>query len=1282
MKTCNLEPLYEINLQNRYSSDFNYQIDNIPHQHENNAEVSGPYLHDIKMVATAPIKNSASTSGSNPTTSDIEYHDASTTPPFSNPTITQITGLAYNPDHFGVDANGLLYIKKDFFIAPLTVVNGTIDISDLLDIQKYSISNGVVELGDSSSHGSNFQTKKSIPISAFSKLVYGLLFDYWTVDSVNGAPANLQGSISDKNSPITTFVMPFNNPMIQMLPVQCTAHFKIQTFNILSNCGSGGTISPMGMIAVNWAGSQSYTITAGENKHIHQIIIDGNIVLFGANGNDADNALTSYSYTFSNVKEDHSIYADFVDHIWTVTFNIDNSNAASFLPGVATTQYVSHGGSAAAPSYVMSSCYYSRDWNRSLDHIESDTTITLQTSLNTYTVTYIVAANGYISGSATQYLPCSSQNNNVSTNPVCATPNSSAWRFLSWNDGSTSSCRSDTVVGNTTYIATMTANIVSLLVNGGSGSGMYQTGDIASVTADADPDACLGFTNWSRTSGDSTISNAYSKITTIVIGTQNTVIDRVISTPMPHDVHVYGQSSISDHQIYSMISGSTMTLTGPAVPDGSTFSGWTCTAGNINGSVYTAACSSAEVRPSFTDIPKHTLTVSGGTITGVGSSIGSYAEGVQISITQNVSNFNNWSMSPLPNTALCSNYSAPTTNVVMGNQDVTMTANIVVNQTYLLTVTNGTGGGYYAAGAVVSISTSALPNYNFAPGWSSSAGGSFSNAVALSTTFTMPSNNVVVTPNFTLITYTLSYNADQHGSLAASPNDLNNITTTAQHGSVGPSICCYPDDGYMFVSWSDSTSGNAIPNPRQDTNIQNNINVTANTSIIQYTVSIVTDGDAEGKITTPSTGAGSYTVSANSQFVLELLSDTVEEIIVNDTPEADIVGSYSFGPIIQNTVIYIKFGTSYTNNSLWYDVTPPRIGCVMSPGIGVITASERSGTIAANKSIAYYYWTRFFDADVHYNGLNQMGGDPSDFFSASQGDTIYVNAQMADGTSMKRTLQRTAFDASWHQVTDIPCVSFGYNGRSDRGPYVYGVMVSDALKGNVRKVIIGLCSENKKTFPIGVNYVAGPNGKITGTPIQMVSSGSTSSAVTAVGLTGYFFKRWNDGSTTAKRSDVITSEVTYTAYFEEGVAINYSVDSSSTAWGTISGTLSQTVKIGAYGSTVTAKPKTGCVFIQWSDGNIMAARSDIGISGGKSVTAIFKPILKITYKSNSTTKGTVVGISPQSIIGGTNGTLVTATPKSGHSFIKWSDNNSTVASRTDSNMSNDLDSVTVTANFS
>ena len=77
--------------------------------------------------------------------------------------------------------------------------------------------------------------------------------------------------------------------------------------------------------------------------------------------------------------------------------------------------------------------------------------------------------------------------------------------------------------------------------------------------------------------------------------------------------------------------------------------------------------------------------------------------------------------------------------------------------------------------------------------------------------------NKNITAVFRIRTYTLTYTAGSNGSISGI------LTQTVNHGDDGTAVTAIPDDGYKFVSWSD----NRTDNPRTDSNVTNDISVSA-----------------------------------------------------------------------------------------------------------------------------------------------------------------------------------------------------------------------------------------------------------------------------------------------------------------------------------------------------------------------------------------------------------------------------------------------------------------------
>ena len=137
--------------------------------------------------------------------------------------------------------------------------------------------------------------------------------------------------------------------------------------------------------------------------------------------------------------------------------------------------------------------------------------------------------------------------------------------------------------------------------------------------------------------------------------------------------------------------------------------------------------------------PTHTLTV----VNGAGG--GAYTNGAVVAISANPAPagqmFANWHGTPSANPA------AAATTLTMPNYAVTITANYtnLPPPKFPLTVVNGTGGGNYAANAVVAIKAGTAPAGQAFAGWQ---GAAVANAAAAATTLTMPAAAAGVTATY------------------------------------------------------------------------------------------------------------------------------------------------------------------------------------------------------------------------------------------------------------------------------------------------------------------------------------------------------------------------------------------------------------------------------------------------------------------------------------------------------------------------------------------------------
>ncbi|MFA5367751.1 MAG: S8 family serine peptidase, partial [Dehalococcoidia bacterium] len=127
-------------------------------------------------------------------------------------------------------------------------------------------------------------------------------------------------------------------------------------------------------------------------------------------------------------------------------------------------------------------------------------------------------------------------------------------------------------------------------------------------------------------------------------------------------------------------------------------------------------------------------------------------------------------------------------------------------------------------------------------------------------TDTSVKEDITVTANFAIDTFTLTYNAGASGSITG------DTPQAVDCGSSGSAVTAVPNDCYHFVNWSDLSTDN----PRTDTNVQGDITVTANFAPTGATYTLMINSSAYGNVTTPDEGSsGPY----NCGDVIDLIAE-------------------------------------------------------------------------------------------------------------------------------------------------------------------------------------------------------------------------------------------------------------------------------------------------------------------------------------------------------------------------------------------------------------------------
>ena len=198
--------------------------------------------------------------------------------------------------------------------------------------------------------------------------------------------------------------------------------------------------------------------------------------------------------------------------------------------------------------------------------------------------------------------------------------------------------------------------------------------------------------------------------------------------------------------------GTTVHITADAAPSGQQFKEWSITpaVSFVVGSLttpdaeFTMPAQAVTITAVYEAIPTYLVTVNDGT------GGGNYAADTTVHITVDAApsgqQFKEWSITPAVS-FVAGSLTTPDAEFTMPAQAVTATAVYEAIPTYLVTVTNGTGGGSYAADTTVHITADAAPSGQQFKEWSITPTVSF--VVGSLTTpdaeFTMPAQAVTIT---------------------------------------------------------------------------------------------------------------------------------------------------------------------------------------------------------------------------------------------------------------------------------------------------------------------------------------------------------------------------------------------------------------------------------------------------------------------------------------------------------------------------------------------------------
>ena len=360
-------------------------------------------------------------------------------------------------------------------------------------------------------------------------------------------------------------------------------------------------------------------------------------------------------------------------------------------------------------------------------------------------------------------------------------------------------------------------------------------------------------------------------------------------------------------------------------------------------------------------------------------------------------------------------------------------------------------------------------------------------------------------PSF--IRYTLTYTAGTGGSLSGAASQ------TVDYGGLGTAVTAVPDSHYHFVKWSDDSTAN----PRTDSNVTQNVNVSAVFALDQYTLSYTAGvgGSLSGVVT--------QTVDyGNSGTAVTAVPDTANHYHFVKWSDDSTANPRTDSNVTQNVNVSAVFALDQYTLSYTAGV-----GGSLSGAASQTVDYGNSGTaVTAVPDLGYHFvkWSDGSTANPRTD-LNVISPvDVSAQFEINQYNLTYTAG--AGGSLSGETSQIVNHGGAGTAVTAIPNNRYHFVKWSD--DVSTATRRDENLQGPLS--VIALFSIDQFTL----TYSAGEGGQVVGDTDQIVNSGEDGSAVTAVPSHGYRFVRWSDGSTANPRTDLaVNASVNVSAEFAQ-----------------------------------------------------------------------------------------------------------------------------------------------------
>jgi uncharacterized repeat protein (TIGR02543 family) len=625
-------------------------------------------------------------------------------------------------------------------------------------------------------------------------------------------------------------------------------------------------------------------------------------------------------------------------------------------------------------------------------------------------------------------------------------------------------------------------------------------------------------------------------------------------------------------------------------------------------------------------------------------------------------------------------------------QNMTITANFAIDQYTVTFQTDGTPGATLTGttpqtvlygGNCTAVTANVPTGYSFV-NWTGTGGFT---STANPVTVTNVTQNMTITANYAINQYTVTFQTD--GTPGAT---LTGTTSqTVNHGSNCTAVTANIPTGYSFVNWTGTGGFTSTANPVTVTNVTQNMTITANYAINQYTVNFQTDGTAGSSLT----GATSQTVNYGSNCTAVTANAPVNYHFVNWTGTGGFISTdnpVTVTSVTQNMTITANFAIDQYTVNFQTDGTP---GATLTGSTSqTVNYGSNCTAVTANIPVGYSFvnWTGTGGFTSTNNPVTVTNVTQNMTITANYAINQYTVTFQTDGTPgatlTGTTSQTVNHGANCTAVTaNVPT---GYSFVNWTGTGGFTSTANPVTVTNVTQNMTITANYAINQYTVTFQTDGTPGATLTGSTSQTVNHGSNCTAVTANAPVGYHLVNWTGtGGFTSTDNPLTVTNVTQNMTITANFAINqYTVtfQTDGTPGATLTGTTSQTVNHGANCTAVTANAPVGYSLVNWTGtGGFTSTDNPVTVTNvtqNMTITANFAiNQYTVTFQTDGTPGATLTGTTSQTVNHGANCSAVTANVPTGYSFVNWTGTGGFTSTANPVTVTNVTQNMAITANF-